>query len=90
MRTRFARITSTRSGQGSVLDELTERDRWIFNSFQFLRPHIVRVPSRQSKVKYRAFCYIDEMSINLAQNTFVCLHVFSVYIAIDILNIYYY
>ncbi|XP_037795647.1 uncharacterized protein LOC119590986 [Penaeus monodon] len=49
MRTRFARISSTRSGQVPVLDELTERDRWIYNSFQFLRPHIVRVPSRQSK-----------------------------------------
>ncbi|KAK7083637.1 hypothetical protein SK128_007665 [Halocaridina rubra] len=49
MRTRFARISSTCSGQGTVLDELTERDRWIYNSFQFLRPHIVRVPSRQSK-----------------------------------------
>lgn len=27
MRTRFARISSTRSGQVPVLDELTERDR---------------------------------------------------------------
>ncbi|XP_063594460.1 uncharacterized protein LOC134771454 [Penaeus indicus] len=53
MRTRFARISSPRSGQEPVLDELTERDRWIYNSFQFLRPHIVRVPRRQSKTYRR-------------------------------------
>ncbi|KAK3883789.1 hypothetical protein Pcinc_011914 [Petrolisthes cinctipes] len=49
MRTRYGRLTATRSGDGSAMDEMTERERWIYDNFIFLSPHIVRCPSRQTK-----------------------------------------
>lgn len=74
MRTRFGRLCATRSGQEAVLDDMTERDRWIYTSFQFLRPHIVRCPSRQSKVKVifgvLSYLPIGTLSIKLAHNIF--------------------
>ncbi|KAK3875462.1 hypothetical protein Pcinc_019674 [Petrolisthes cinctipes] len=47
MRTRYAKLVQTKSGQGTR--ELTERDTWIKESFNFLRPHIVRCTTRTSK-----------------------------------------
>ena len=50
MRTRFAKlIYGKRSGMASK--QLTERDAWICSEFAFLRPHIVRCPTRTSKVR---------------------------------------
>ncbi|XP_063865407.1 uncharacterized protein LOC135103308 [Scylla paramamosain] len=45
MRTRFGRLCATRS----AVMEMTEREQWIYTTFRFLQPHIVRCPTRQSK-----------------------------------------
>ena len=47
MRTRYAKLIDDKSGMATR--EMTERDQWIYNSFDFLRPHIVRCPTRSSK-----------------------------------------
>ena len=47
MRTRYAKLIDDKSGMATR--EMTERDQWIYNSFDFLRPHIVRCPTRTSK-----------------------------------------
>ncbi|KAG0722848.1 hypothetical protein GWK47_043779 [Chionoecetes opilio] len=39
-RSRFGRLTNLKSGDGAK--RLTERENWIMNMFQFLKPHIVR------------------------------------------------
>ncbi|KAG0711601.1 hypothetical protein GWK47_020278 [Chionoecetes opilio] len=40
LRSRFGRLTNLKSGDGAK--SLTERENWIMNMFQFLKPHIVR------------------------------------------------
>ncbi|XP_076034782.1 uncharacterized protein LOC143021266 [Oratosquilla oratoria] len=45
MRTRYSRLT----GQKKEVLKMTERERWIYENFDFLQPHIVRYPNRQSK-----------------------------------------
>ncbi|KAG0715459.1 hypothetical protein GWK47_011880 [Chionoecetes opilio] len=40
LRSRFGRLTNLKSGDGAK--RLTERENWIMNMFQFLKPHIVR------------------------------------------------
>uniref|UniRef100_UPI00358EE98D uncharacterized protein n=1 Tax=Myxine glutinosa TaxID=7769 RepID=UPI00358EE98D len=47
MRTRYGKITALKSGQGAV-EELSERDQTIYNTYRFLDTHIKRCPSRQS------------------------------------------
>ena len=47
MRTRYAKLIDDKSGMAAR--EMTERDQWIHQSFEFLRPHIVRLPTRTSK-----------------------------------------
>ena len=47
MRTRYSKLLDDKSGQATR--EMTERDQWIYTSFEFLRPHIVRCPTRTSK-----------------------------------------
>ena len=49
MRTRYAKLVDMKSGMANK--KLTQRDRWIKDTFLFLRPHIVRCPTRTSKVK---------------------------------------
>lgn len=44
MRTRFGKLTLTKSGQGA--NERTDRDRWILDTFSFLSKHIVRVSTK--------------------------------------------
>ena len=41
IRSRYGRITTHKSGQGANR-RLTDRERWILNVFDFLKPHIVR------------------------------------------------
>jgi hypothetical protein len=48
MRTMYGKLSKTQSGQAAP--NLTERQKWIVDTFVFMRPHIVRVPSRSSKV----------------------------------------
>ena len=41
IRTRFGKLSAGgKSGQGAI--QLTDREKWILNTFSFLRPHIVR------------------------------------------------
>ena len=47
MRTRYAKLIDAKSAMHT---RKTERDQWIHDSFDFLRPHIVRCPTRTSKV----------------------------------------
>lgn len=47
MRTRYSKLISTKSGQEAK--QITERDKWIKQTFSFLRPHIVRCPTRARK-----------------------------------------
>ena len=71
MRTRFAKLIQTRSGQGAR--DLTQRDAWIKETFSFLRPHIVRVATRTSKVSIKAihiFSYC--IFIHVKQNNVKC------------------
>lgn len=56
MRTRYSKISdmkSVKSGDGATDDSLmfSERDQWIMAAFAFLKPHIVRCPTRKSKVR---------------------------------------
>ena len=44
MRTRLSKLTKSKSGDGSR--EMTDRDKWILNSFEFLKKHICRLRSR--------------------------------------------
>jgi hypothetical protein len=46
MRTVYGKLSQHKSGDGCR--ELTERDRWIKESFSFLSGHIVPVVSRQA------------------------------------------
>lgn len=48
MRTRYAKLIHTKSGQGVKV--FTDRDKWIMEAFAFLRCHIVRCQTRTSKV----------------------------------------
>jgi hypothetical protein len=48
MRTIFGKLTKQKSGQATP--QHTERQQWILQAFNFIRPHIVRVPSRSTKV----------------------------------------
>lgn len=48
MRTRYAKLIDEKSGMATR--DMTERDQWIQSFFAFLRPHIVRVKTRTSKV----------------------------------------
>ena len=57
MRTRYAKLVQTRSGQGTK--ELSQRDQWIVDTFSFLRPHIVRCPTRTSKVSLFMFQFFN-------------------------------
>ena len=50
IRSRFGRLTTKKSGQGSE-KRLTEREQWILDIFHFLGPHIVR----QRKTKQVGF-----------------------------------
>ena len=44
VRSRFGRLTTSKSGQGASQSSkrLTDRERWILDVFHFLKPHIVR------------------------------------------------
>ena len=53
MRTRYAKLIDEKSGMATR--EMTERDQWIQSAFAFLRPHIVRCPTRTSKVNKKKF-----------------------------------
>ncbi len=44
MRTRFGKLTKTASGDGAA--DLTKRDKWIMNRFDFLFPHIISIKGR--------------------------------------------
>ncbi|MEW8548748.1 MAG: hypothetical protein AB2693_35045 [Candidatus Thiodiazotropha sp.] len=44
LRTRYGRLRKMPSGSG--VQELSDRDRWILQKLEFLRPHIVDVPKR--------------------------------------------
>lgn len=46
MRTMYGKLSQHKSGDGCR--ELTERDKWVKESFFFLSSHIVRVFSRQA------------------------------------------
>ena len=46
VRTQFGKLSKRKSGDGSR--ELSDRDRWVLTSFDFLKTHIVRVTSRQA------------------------------------------
>lgn len=46
MRTMYGKLSQHKSGDGCR--ELTERDKWVKESFSFLSRHIVRVVSRQA------------------------------------------
>ena len=54
LRTRYGRLTDTRSGQAAVTTETakTKRDKWILEHFPFLKGHISRQDSvgRDSEV----------------------------------------
>ena len=43
-RTRYAKLVKTRSGQGP--QRLTDRQEWLIKSFDFLKAHIYRQPTR--------------------------------------------
>lgn len=58
MRTRYSKLISTKSGQEAK--QLTERDKWIKQTFS-LRSHIVRCPTRASKVSTISFS--NDMSL---------------------------
>ena len=45
MRTAYGKLTKTKSGQAAR--KFTEREQWILDSFDFLKDHISRCPSRQ-------------------------------------------
>ncbi|XP_076033982.1 uncharacterized protein LOC143020920 [Oratosquilla oratoria] len=45
MRTRYGRL----SGQKKEVMNMSERERWIYENFDFLGPHIVRCANRQTK-----------------------------------------
>ena len=53
LRTRYAKLIDEKSGMATK--EMTERDQWIHSAFAFLRPHIVRCPTRTSKVNKKKF-----------------------------------
>lgn len=44
MRTRYGRLTLGKSGQAAR--EMTERDKWIYETFTFIGKHIVRFYSK--------------------------------------------
>jgi len=46
LRTRFGKLSKTKSGQGAP--KVTQREQWILDQFAFLRSHIYRQPSRVS------------------------------------------
>ena len=48
VRTRYAKLIDEKTGIPT--QDMTERDQWIHDTFTFLRPHIVRCPTRTSKV----------------------------------------
>ena len=79
MRTRYAKLIQTKSGQGAR--ELTARDQWIVETFGFLRPHIVRCPTRTSKVSLFMFplCFfIINIAVIISSYTLVLVIVKSV------------
>ena len=45
LRTRYGRLRKMPSGSG--LQDITERDKWILASFDFLSPYIAEMPRRQ-------------------------------------------
>ena len=42
VRSRYGRLTTTKSGQVTPARRLTGREKWIIDIFRFLKPHIVR------------------------------------------------
>ena len=46
MRTRYGKLTQTKSGQGAKV--LTYRDKWVLTNFDFLKGHIHRMVGRSS------------------------------------------
>ncbi|KAK3863765.1 hypothetical protein Pcinc_030487 [Petrolisthes cinctipes] len=49
MRTRWVKLHKSRSGQGPILDDLTERDTWIWHTFGFLKKQLSTSKTCQSK-----------------------------------------
>ncbi|KAG0730378.1 Protein KRI1 [Chionoecetes opilio] len=64
MRTRYARLSDRRSGDGTPA--LTERETWIQTHFAFLKPHIVRCPSRKAKKYAAASCAATSQAQDMA------------------------
>jgi len=54
LRTRFGRLSKSKSGQGSKRH--TQREEWILKTFEFLKVHISRQPSRSS-------CNVSEFNL---------------------------
>lgn len=48
VRTRYGRLTATKSGQAATTRRKTDREVWLLGLFEFLKPHIVR--QRQPQV----------------------------------------
>lgn len=66
MRTMYGKLTKSQSGQGTP--NFTERQEWIIKTFNFIKPHIVRVPSRSSKVNIENQMYL----------MFTCLYIYEI------------
>lgn len=48
MRTQYGKLTHPKSVKGGEGEKLTDREKWIVDTFSFLESHIVRQPSRAS------------------------------------------
>ncbi|XP_014679360.1 PREDICTED: uncharacterized protein LOC106819216 isoform X2 [Priapulus caudatus] len=62
LRTRFGRLKKKKSGQEDV--EMTERDEWVYNHFQFLVPYVHEV---QPKTTMKQKIAVTTTSIRAAQ-----------------------
>ncbi|XP_014675988.1 PREDICTED: uncharacterized protein LOC106815965 [Priapulus caudatus] len=64
LRTRFGRLNKKKSGQEDV--EMTERDEWVYNHFQFLAPYIHEVQPKTT-VSMKQKIAVTTTSIGAAQ-----------------------
>ena len=73
MRTRYAKLIDEKSGM--AVKDMTQRDQWIHATFTFLRPHIVRCPTRTSKVNIfsKVIVLFKHNRITFNMDVFLCV-----------------